>query len=600
MRGVRAAGIAGLSILAVSAFAGTRPAAAGGLPVLAHHGRWLTDPQGRVVMVRGVQEWGPNGALPGPLTFGHKVPSTLGYGADDAGFLADNGFNAMRLSLSYWEYAPGQYDDTYLDGFAAFVRQLDDAGVYSLLDLQQAIYGPHFSGGEGFPEWMTLTDGVPNLPDAGYPNSYFVNSAQNRAWDNFWANGPASDGSGLQDHFAQGWRHLAQRLKDLPGILGYDLLNEPWPGSVWSSCSSPTGCPPGGFDDTSLSPSIARVLKAIREADRSRLVVYEPNLLFDFGADTRVTAPGDPSAVFGFHNYCLGGAAPGGSESDGCAVDEDRVFQNAVAYASRTGDGLLLGEWGGTSGPVDTARLADMADRYLLPWMNWWYGALVHDPRLPPTGDNVDAARLKLLVRPYPQLIAGTPTEMSFDPATRLFSTAFTTTMPDGRRAPAGITSEIFIPRLHYANRYRVEVTGAEVVAGLGSQHLVLKNCTGAAAASLRIVPGTPTEPASCAEQPVSTHRHGVTIVLPGRSRTCARRRTLAVRISRRAGVRIASATIYLNGRRVRVVRGRALRRTITLRNLPRGRLRLKVVVRTTKGRRLVVRRTYAACGGPR
>src|SRR5206468_900350 len=77
------------------------------LPALTHHGRWLTDPQGRVVIVHGLQEWGPNGPLPGPLPFGHKVPSTLGYGADDAQFLADNGFNAMRLSLSYWEHAPG-------------------------------------------------------------------------------------------------------------------------------------------------------------------------------------------------------------------------------------------------------------------------------------------------------------------------------------------------------------------------------------------------------------------------------------------------------------------------------------------------------------
>jgi hypothetical protein len=232
--------------------------------------------------------------------------------------------------------------------------------------------------------------------------------------------------------------------------------------------------------------------------------------------------------------------------------------------------------------------------------MNWWYGALVHDPRLAPTGDNVDTARLKLLVRPYPQLIAGTPTEISFDPATRLFSTAFSTTMPDGRRAPAGIPSEIFIPRLHYANRYRVDVTGAEVVAGLGSQRLVLKNCVGAATVSLKITPGTPTQPPSCAEQPASTHAGGLTIVLPGRSRTCARRRTLAVRITRRAGVRIASATIYINGRRVRVVRGRALRRTITLHNLPRGRLRLKVVVRTTTGRRLTARRTYPACAAQR
>jgi endoglycosylceramidase len=458
------------------------------LSPLGHQGRWLIDPQGRVVILHGVQEWGPNGALPGSLAYGHQVPATLGYDADDAQFLADNGFNVMRLSLSYWEYAPGQYDDSYLDGFATFVRQLDGAGVYSLIDLQQAVYGPHFSGGEGFPEWMTQTDGVPSL-DAGYPNSYTFNPAEDRAWDNFWANRPGPDGVGLQDHLAEGWRHLAHRFSGLPGVLGYDLLNEPWPGIVWPLCASPVGCLPGTFDDTYLSAFVARVIGAIRRADPNRLVVYEPNLEFDFGPETHLRPPCDANAIFGFHNYCLLGTVfPGQSESTACALLEDRVFQNALSYAARSGDGLLLGEWGGTSGPLDTARMADLADRYLMPWVNWWYGALVHDPHLPPTGGNVDTEKLRLLVRPYPQRIAGTPTSWSYDAATQTFAFDYDTTAPGGRSTGAAPT-EIFIPALQYPHGYRVAVAGATVISHPTSGLALLCNQAGVETVSVRITP---------------------------------------------------------------------------------------------------------------
>ena len=37
----------------------------------------------------------------------------------------------------------------------------------------------------------------------------------------------------IQDHFAQFWAQVAQRFKDSPYVLGYELLNEPWAGDVY-------------------------------------------------------------------------------------------------------------------------------------------------------------------------------------------------------------------------------------------------------------------------------------------------------------------------------------------------------------------------------
>ena len=70
---------------------------------------------------------------------------------------------------------------------------------------------------------------------------------------------PAPDGVGLQDHYAAAWRHVAQRLGGEMGLLGYDLFNEPFPGTLWEPCVSLAGCPEF---DAKLSAFNAKVMFA--------------------------------------------------------------------------------------------------------------------------------------------------------------------------------------------------------------------------------------------------------------------------------------------------------------------------------------------------
>ena len=53
---------------------------------------------------------------------------------------------------------------------------------------------------------------------------------------------------------------------------------------------------------------------------------------------------------------------------------------------------------------------------------------------------------------------------------------------------------------------------------------------------------------------------------------------------------------MYVNGKRVKVLRGRRLRSRVNLRGLPRGRYTVRVVVTTTLGRRYVSTRRYRTC----
>jgi putative CocE/NonD family hydrolase len=81
--------------------------------------------------------------------------------------------------------------------------------------------------------------------------------------------------------------------------------------------------------------------------------------------------------------------------------------------------------------------------------------------------------------------------------------------------------------------------------------------------------------------------------------RSCRSRRDFVIRLKRRRGTRIERVSVFVNGRRTRVLRGRRLRARVRLSGLPRGTFRVRVVVRARRGgRRVTLRdtRTYRTC----
>src|SRR5579864_3139884 len=424
--------------LALAAFA-IAPMGANGapraLPPLSHHGRWLTDPSGRVVIIHGLQL---DKFMPGTAVEGWPDVS-----ADNVRFIAAQGFNAVRNSIAYAGFEPqiGHFDYSYVDRYLAFDRTLAASGVYDLIDMMQGEYSPVVAG-DGFPDWMTNTSGLPNTRDP-FPRGYIDNPAEDAAWDNFWANKAAADGVGFQDHYARGLHKLAAAFASMPGLLGMEILNEPWAGTRWPTCASPLGCPPGGFEQTSLTSFYRKMIPAIRSADRTHLILYEPNLLFDFGAPTKLGGLQDPNLLFAFHNYCLGampGFPPAPDPLGLCGIDENMTFGNADARAAATGDALLMDEFGNTTDTALLARMANEADQHMTGWTYWAYedccgssGAIVKDATKPPTAPgNLNLVVLQALARPYPQAVAGTPTSWSFDPTTKRFTLTYSTARAGG------------------------------------------------------------------------------------------------------------------------------------------------------------------------
>ncbi|HEY3193504.1 MAG TPA: cellulase family glycosylhydrolase [Solirubrobacterales bacterium] len=477
--------VAAAALAFVSAAAQAAPTAP-----LSHSGRWITDARGRVVILHGV-----NMVFKRPPYY----PAATGFGRDDAAFLERHGFNAVRLGLIYKgvEPNPGAYDDGYLNRIAATESLLARHGVFSQLDFHQDMYNERFQG-EGWPDWAVQDDGLPNQPQLGFPNNYFAMPALLRAFDHFWANDPGPGGVGLQDRYAAAWAHVAARFAKARHTLGFDLMNEPWPGTPWTTCFAAAGCP--AFDAGTMAPFYHRVIDRIRAVERQKLIWYEPNVLFNFGAETNIPGLGDRSAGFTFHVYCTPGVAVVPYNTASCDALDDHVLSNADKRAQASGDALLLSEFGATD-DLATIRLnVKLADHHMVGWQYWHYcecldpttsgsgtQAIVVDPSRPPAGYNVKRAKLDVLSEPYPQVVAGTPSAYGFDPATRRFSLSYSTRGPTGKsfaRPPRkrakhrrSRETQIFLGRNQYPGGYRVSVAAGAIASRPNARLLRVVAC---------------------------------------------------------------------------------------------------------------------------
>ncbi|MCU1429296.1 MAG: endoglycoceramidase [Actinomycetia bacterium] len=421
--------------------------------LIRRQGRWFVDTRGRVVDMRGVnfvQKFPP------------IAPEAVGFGDDDAAFLAREGFNLVRLGVVFGSVMPqpGAIDDAYVAAIARTTHVLARHHIYVLLDFHQDGYGPLVHG-NGFPEWATLTDGLPN-PDVGFPGYYISNPALQRAFDNFWNNAKGPDGVRLQQHYGEALRSVASAVAAEPYVLGYDLMNEPWPGTDWSSCV--TGCP--GIERARLLPFEKRMSDAIRSVDRKHLLFSEPFVLFNFGrTDTVVPAAGTRGGALSFHVYA---ASP---------ADEPGVVLHALAAGLARNAPLLASEYGATTDPATITRIASTIETGLIPWAFWSYDEnFVIDKALPPTADNVRQLVLDALARPYAAATDGTPTTWAYDPATGELHFSYSTTRIAPNHTTHNRDTEIAIGTRAYPGGYRVDVTGGHVVSAPCASRIRIHN----------------------------------------------------------------------------------------------------------------------------
>lgn len=455
-------------------------------------GRWYTDGQGRTILTAGVNM----------VSKRHPYsPEADGFDDADAAWLQKNGFDSVRLGVIWKgvEPKPGEYDDAYLASITRTVRTLRAHGIMTLLDAHQDMYNEKFEG-EGAPDWAVLDKGAPNLLKVGFPANQVFNLGLIKAYDSFLDNAKGPGGVGLQDRYAAMWRHVAQVVGQEPGVMGYDIINEPWPGHHYPTCYVAFGwC---GRAMVSLDTLYEKVGRAITSVDPDGIVTYEPYSTWNMGLDSRPARPSSPKAAISWHVYCPMNAIFGSYV--GCNPPDTHTFNSADQAAQFNNSASLLSEFGATKDPETLMGVTSKARAHLVGWLYWTYNGnsdpttqnaadeelvrYINHPG-PVTDEQVDHTKLAILAVPHLRAAAGTPTSTAWDQSTRTYQATWTAkrVAGDGDFAP-GSVSEIAVPAVHYPNGYKVEVKGAKVISKAGDTRLQVSS-TGEGPVSVTITP---------------------------------------------------------------------------------------------------------------
>jgi endoglycosylceramidase len=226
--------------------------------------RYFRDPQGRAVFLRGINVSGD--VKVAPFT---PLLAFDGSGAPDPAQLDPLprwGFNAIRL-LFIWEAyepEPGRYNEAYLDQLTSVADQAWARGLYVIIDLHQDSYSHYVANGcgEGFPAWsVPARDRRPaDLPvhDCGpmWVLGPATSPAMHRAFGALYA-----DREGARTAYLALWSRLARHFAAHPGVIGYDLLNEPW-----------------GDERRELGPLYRDAARVIRAEDPRAILFIEPQV----------------------------------------------------------------------------------------------------------------------------------------------------------------------------------------------------------------------------------------------------------------------------------------------------------------------------------
>lgn len=447
------------------------------------YGTRFTDSFGRQVILNGINKVNKDKSM------NYTDNDSLASYEQLAGF----GFNCIRLGI-IWdgvEPQPGKYDEKYLDRIEERVNWAARNGIYVLLDLHQDLFSVLYS--DGAPVWATLTDNQPHVTGSIWSDAYLTSPAVQKAFDNFWANKPAADGTGLQDHYANMWKHIAGRFADNKAVIGYDIMNEPFNGSqgnyilpliltefarlyaeetgkilsqnevtaIWADENTRFNalavmhdsvkfarvidaatelCQE--FDRNTLQPMYQKVSEAIREADTTHILFLEHGYFGNTGIRSAIepvkgrNMKNDPRVAYGAHGYdLLVDTKNYDSQSD---ARVELIFSRIRETSQRMNVPVLIGEWGAFSGNSESMAtnaysITGLFERFGFSNTYWAY--------YPGIENNLYFNRA--LVRPYPAFIAGILKNYDFNRETGLFRCSWEES--PGIKAP----TVIFIPDIN-------------------------------------------------------------------------------------------------------------------------------------------------------
>ena len=241
-------------------------------------GRFFVDASRRVRLFHGFNDVGegdPHKRV-GPFDGYNYLPQTLISNETRLSILANEyGFNCFRIG-AIWaalQPAPNITDMRYLAALQNATRLLASHGVYFILDMHQDALSTlnGWSDHDGAPSWVVNR----TKPRHPFPWPFKpgkapgdVTEAVAQAFQEIY-----KDTHGGRTAWAAAWRSFANAFKGEAGIVGYELMNEPFAGDVYAN---PLLFDPAYAGSHNLQPAYDVVAGAIREVDEQTVIMYEP------------------------------------------------------------------------------------------------------------------------------------------------------------------------------------------------------------------------------------------------------------------------------------------------------------------------------------
>ncbi len=407
----------------------------------------------------------------------HRDQSRFYYELDEEFFrkYRSYGFDIIRLAITWQNLEPRirEYNEDYLKSIDEIFALAEKYGVYILLDMHQDLFSGNDgkSCGDGAPDWAAITDGAkPRQPIFVWADGYFFGRWVSKSFDNFWQN-TAVGGVGLQDRYCDLWRLLAKRYGDSPALFGFDLMNEPFPGtlsrkiflrlitsaaieiirsnkvdkvalikavakrdektmldsldaSIIRDIMKRVDSVQAEFDHRYYSPFLNKTAAAIREITDNGIIMMEQSYICNSGVKQSappITVNGkrEPQQCFGPHAYDMTVDTPLYKYANASRVKA--FFTEMHNTQKRLNVPVIVGEWGGCSDNKDTSwfphayELLEFFDEKKWGQMYWDYH-----------GDDLDSPLMQMLSRTHPVAVAGEIKSYLYDVRAKEFTLNYT------------------------------------------------------------------------------------------------------------------------------------------------------------------------------
>lgn len=192
----------------------------------------FVDSQGRVLMFRGI-----NSVFKKPPYY-----DEIDVSDKRLKLFRQWGFNAVRLGVLWhptYPEGPGRLNETYLSAIEMQVDKFAKAGIYVILDMHQDSLSTLFGSYDAIPLWLLNRFSKPprifkypwpkrTLPSGDWQG--YTTYACQKAFQDIYNNEKLA-----WDYWGDFWEAIAKRFKNKVNVLGYELINEPFAGNIYTN-----------------------------------------------------------------------------------------------------------------------------------------------------------------------------------------------------------------------------------------------------------------------------------------------------------------------------------------------------------------------------